>query len=61
MRIASLCHGNTASYQQKAGYYYNFGWLVQPGRYDSSVQLPWIALVLGLGPEAGDALPLAVG
>jgi len=36
-------------------------WDVQYGAYQSAVQLAGVALVLRLGPEAGDAAALVVG
>ena len=41
--------------------YRNLSWDVQYGAYQSAVQLAGVALVVRLGPEAGDAPPLVIG
>ena len=51
----------TESYSENASVYRNLGWDVQQGANQAAVQRAGVALVLGAGPEAGDAAPLVFG
>jgi hypothetical protein len=48
------------SYIENASVNRNMGWDVQQGGCDAPVKLAGEALVLGLGPETGDASVLAI-